>query len=168
MAIPRGPFEEDADQIQEFITQVVRELAPVGLQERAEATQIAALYVRRHRLLELGAEALACATRISTAEMLADLDDPFSVIADEPGTERSAFRALRSPAFEHLPRYEAQPEPGAGPVPGQIPAVAGRSAADARGSKGRSWTTRRPRGRPSTGARLSHGRRKGIPSLVAQ
>jgi len=95
VAIPRGPFEEDADQIQEFITQVVRELAPVGLQERAEATQIAALYVRRHRLLELEAEALACATRISTAEMLADLDDPFAAIADEPGTERSAVRALR-------------------------------------------------------------------------
>ena len=35
------------------------------------------------------------------------LDNPFSVIADEPGTERSAVRALRSPAFEHLPRYEA-------------------------------------------------------------
>ncbi len=86
---------------------MVRELAPVGLQERAEATQIAALYVRRHRLLELEAEALACATRISTAEMLADLDDPFFAIADEPGTERSAVRALRTPVFEHLPRYEA-------------------------------------------------------------
>ena len=35
------------------------------------------------------------------------LDNPFSVIADEPGTERSAVRALRSPVFEHLPRYEA-------------------------------------------------------------
>jgi len=107
VAIPRGPFAEDPDQIQEFLAQVVLELSPVGLQERAEATQIAALYVRRHRLLNLEAEALARATRISTAEISADLDDPFAVIADEPGTERSAVRALRSPVFEHLPRYEA-------------------------------------------------------------
>ncbi len=75
----------------------------MGPQERAEATQIAALYVRRHRLLALEAEALACATRIGTAEMLADLDDPFAAIADEPGTERSAVRALRSPVLNTSP-----------------------------------------------------------------
>src|SRR4051794_33284807 len=59
-----GPFADDAAEVQQFINAVVEELAPCGEIERAEALYIAGLLVRRHRLPELEAMALAHETRV--------------------------------------------------------------------------------------------------------
>ncbi len=59
----RGPFADNPAELQEFIEAVLAELAPVTAQERAEALNIVGLYVRRSRLVELEAMALAHATR---------------------------------------------------------------------------------------------------------
>ena len=58
-----GPFADNPGELQEFIQAVLAELAPVTARERAEALNIVGLYVRRSRLVELEAMALAHATR---------------------------------------------------------------------------------------------------------
>ncbi len=106
VVVLRGPFAEDPEEVQSFVAQVVAELDPGSLRERAEATYQAAIYVRLHRLLRLEAESLAHATRITPAEVAADLADPYTELnADVPGTEKAAARALNS--IDLLARYEA-------------------------------------------------------------
>lgn len=63
VGLEHGPFADDPADLQAFVEAVVAELAPSGAQERAEALNIAGLYVRRGRLVELEAMALAHATR---------------------------------------------------------------------------------------------------------
>ena len=63
VAVTRGPFAESVTDVQAFVDAVVEELQPVGPQEAAEALAIAGLHVRRRRLLELEAVALAGTTR---------------------------------------------------------------------------------------------------------
>jgi len=58
-----GPFADNPAELHEFIQAVLAELAPVTAQERADALNIVGLYVRRSRLVELEAMALAHATR---------------------------------------------------------------------------------------------------------
>ncbi len=60
-----GLFADNPTDLQEFIQAVLAELAPVTAQERAEALKIVGLSVRRRRLVELEAMALAHATRTS-------------------------------------------------------------------------------------------------------
>jgi hypothetical protein len=107
VAISRGPFAEDPGRVQSFIDQVVRDLEPVGVQEQAEATHIAALYVRLHRLLGLEAAAVTASTRATVSETLQDLADPYALLEDATGQERLAGRALSSELMDRLPRYEA-------------------------------------------------------------
>ncbi len=59
IAIPTGPFLEDAEEVQQFVEQIVAELDPQTVQEQAEALSIAGLYVRRRRLVEFETLALA-------------------------------------------------------------------------------------------------------------
>ena len=58
-----GPFADDAEDLQAFVHEVMEELAPRSAQERAEALNIVGLLVRRSRLEELEAMALAHGTR---------------------------------------------------------------------------------------------------------
>jgi len=83
---------------------VVEELQPVGPQEAAEALTIAALHVRRRRLLELEAVALAGTTRTKLLPA-AQPGGPPRVTYEEQ--ERAASRALNCDLFRQLPRYEA-------------------------------------------------------------
>lgn len=104
VAVTRGPFAESVTDVQEFVDAVVDELHPVGPQETAEALAIAGLHVRRRRLLELEAVALAGTTR---ARLLPAVEPggPPRVTYEEQ--ERAASRALDSDLFRQLPRYES-------------------------------------------------------------
>ncbi len=62
-----GPFADNPTELQEFIEAVLAELAPVTAGERAEALNIVGLYVRRSRLVELEAMALALAHATRTS-----------------------------------------------------------------------------------------------------
>ena len=98
-----GPFADDPAELQEFIQAVLAELAPVTARERAEALNIVGLYVRRSRLVELEAMALAHATRTS---MLPPTEPggPSRVIEDD--VMQAGASALGADLFDRLPRYE--------------------------------------------------------------
>lgn len=98
-----GPFADDATELQEFIEAVLAELAPVTAQERAEALNIVGLYVRRSRLVELEAMALAHATRTRTLPP-DEPGDPPRVAAED--LMRAGAMALGADLFDRLPRYE--------------------------------------------------------------
>lgn len=102
VAIPTGPFVEDAEQVQHFIEQVVAELDPQTAQEQAEALSIAGLYVRRQRLVEF--ETLALAR--STEARIVRTSEGSAMIA-QPELERAGAAALTSDLLDRLPRYEA-------------------------------------------------------------
>ena len=99
-----GPFADDAEDLQAFVHEVVEELAPRSAQERAEALNIVGLLVRRSRLVELEAMALAHGT-------LTPLLPPAGPGQPERVTEadlvRAGANALSSDLFERLPRYES-------------------------------------------------------------
>ncbi len=98
-----GPFADDPAELQEFIQAVLAELAPVTARERAEALNIVGLYVRRSRLVELEAMALAHATR---TRMLppAEPGGPARVIEED--LMLAGATALGADLFDRLPRYE--------------------------------------------------------------
>ncbi len=104
IAITRGPFAEDPAEVQAFVEEVVDELQPEGAQELAEALAIAGLHVRRRRLHELEAIALA-GTRRAPLLPPSEPGGP-SRIRDED-QERAAAQALACDLFQQLPRYEA-------------------------------------------------------------
>ncbi len=106
-AISRGAFAEDPEQIQGFVEEVVAELRPEGPQEVAEALAIAGLQVRRRRLPELEAIALAGTTR---TPRLPPTEPGGSFRITHEDQERAAAQALACDLFQQLPRYEA-PEP---------------------------------------------------------
>jgi hypothetical protein len=98
-----GPFADDAEDLQAFVEAVLSELQPCGEQERAEALHIAALYVRRSRLVELEALALAHGTRTN---MLPPAGPGRPPTVAESDLQRAGANALSSDLFERLPRYE--------------------------------------------------------------
>jgi hypothetical protein len=102
VAIPSGPFLEDAEEVQQFVEQVVAELDPQTAQEQAEALSIAGLYVRRRRLVEFETLALARSTEARIVRM----PEGPSVIT-QPELERAGAAALTSDLLDRLPRYEA-------------------------------------------------------------
>ena len=99
-----GPFADDAEDLQAFVHEVVEELAPRSAQERAEALNIAGLLVRRSRLVELEAMALAHGTRTPLLPP-AGLGQPERVT--EADLVRAGANALSSDLFDRLPRYES-------------------------------------------------------------
>ena len=98
-----GPFADDAEDLQAFVEAVLSELEPRSAQERAEALNIAGLYVRRGRLVELEAMALAHGTRAKTLPP-AGPGQPPRVAESE--LQLAGANALSSELFERLPRYE--------------------------------------------------------------
>jgi len=98
-----GPFADNPTELQEFIQAVLAELAPVTAQERAEALNIVGLYVRRSRLVELEAMALAHATRTS---MLPPAEPGGPPRMAEEDLMRAGATALGADLFDRLPRYE--------------------------------------------------------------
>lgn len=104
IAIARGPFVEDPEVIQDFVEAVVDELRPVGPQEVAEALAVAGLYVRRRRLAELEAIALAGTTRADLMPPAAPGEPSRITFRDQ---EQAASRALESDLLRQLPRYES-------------------------------------------------------------
>ncbi len=98
-----GPFADDAGELQEFIQAVLAELAPVTAQERAEALNIVGLYVRRSRLVELEAMALAHATR---TRLLPPAEPGGQPRVAEEDLMRAGATALGADLFDRLPRYE--------------------------------------------------------------
>lgn len=98
-----GPFADNPAELQEFIQAVLAELAPVTAQERAEALNIVGLYVRRSRLVELEAMALAHATRTT---MLPAAEPGGLPRVAETDLMRAGAEALGADLFERLPRYE--------------------------------------------------------------
>ena len=104
IAVLRGPFQEDPVEVQAFVEDVVTELDPVGPQELAEAIAIAGLYVRRRRLHELEAMALAGTTH---AELLPPAEPGGRHRITYASQERAAAQALTCDLLDRLPRYEA-------------------------------------------------------------
>ena len=98
-----GPFADNAAELQEFIEAVLTELAPVTARERAEALSIVGLYVRRGRLVELEAMALAHATR---TEMLPPAEPGGPARVAEKDLMRAGAMALGADLLDRLPRYE--------------------------------------------------------------
>ena len=98
-----GPFADNPTELQEFIQAVLAELAPVTARERAEALNIVGLYVRRSRLVELEAMALAHATRTS---MLPPAEPGGPPRMAEEDLMRAGATALGADLFDRLPRYE--------------------------------------------------------------
>ena len=98
-----GPFADDAVELQAFIRAVLEELDPGSAQEQAESLNIAGLLVRRARLVELEAMALAHGTR-SGLPPSGVPGQPGAVAEDE--VTRAAANALSSDLFDRLPRYE--------------------------------------------------------------
>lgn len=98
-----GPFADDAEDVQAFVQAVIEELQPGSAQERAEALNIAGLYVRRSRLVELEAMALAHATRTPLLPPVTP-GQPTRVAQDD--LTRAGANALSSDLFDRLPRYE--------------------------------------------------------------
>ncbi len=98
-----GPFADDAEELQAFVQAVVNELQPASAQEQAEALNIAGLYVRRSRLVELEALALAHATRTPLLPP-ARPGEPSRIVQDD--LTRAGSNALSSELFDRLPRYE--------------------------------------------------------------
>ncbi len=98
-----GPFADNAEELHDFIQAVMAELAPVTAQERAEALNIVGLYVRRSRLVELEAMALAHATR---TRMLPPAEPGGPPRVSEEDLMRAGAMALGADLFDRLPRYE--------------------------------------------------------------
>ncbi len=95
---------------------MLEELQPGSAQERAEALNIAGLYVRRARLVELEALALQHATRTGPSGLPGLLGEP-----TDRDRERAGARALTPGLFERLPRYEghlSESWPAASPATG--------------------------------------------------
>ena len=99
------PFADDPAELQAFVQAVLEELDPRGAQEQAEALNIAGLYVRRSRLVEL--EAMALALAHGTRKRLLSPEGPGmpARVAQDDLTEAGA-NALSSDLFDRLPRYE--------------------------------------------------------------
>ena len=108
MGLQHGPFADNPGELQEFIQAVLAELAPVTAQERAEALNIVGLYVRRSRLVELEAMALAHATR---TRMLPPAEPGGQPRVAETDLMRAGATALGADLFERLPRYEGHLNP---------------------------------------------------------
>lgn len=98
-----GAFADDAEDLQGFVQAVLEELAPVTVQERAEALNVAGLYVRRARLVELEALALSHGTRTPVYPPEAPGLPPR---VSESALAEAGANALSSDLFDKLPRYE--------------------------------------------------------------
>ena len=98
-----GPFADDPAELQAFVSAVLEELDPRGAQEQAEALNIAGLYVRRSRLVELESMALAHGTR--TRLLPPEAPGMPARVTQDDLTEAGA-NALSSDLFDRLPRYE--------------------------------------------------------------
>lgn len=98
-----GPFADDSEDLQGFVNDVLEELAPRSAQEHAEALNIIGLYVRRARLVELEAMALAHGTR---APLLPPARPGQPARVKENDLMRAGAEALSSDLFDKLPRYE--------------------------------------------------------------
>jgi hypothetical protein len=107
VSLSSGPFAEDELAVQSFIDRVVDDLAPATAQEQVEATRIAALHIRLHRLLGIEAAALSSSTRNTVGETIASLSDPYDHLDGRTPQEKLAARALDSSLLEKLPRYES-------------------------------------------------------------
>ncbi len=103
VGLQHGPFADNPAELQEFIQAVLAELAPVTAQERAEALNIVGLYVRRSRLVELEAMALAHAMR---TRMLPPAEPGGPPRVAEEDVMRAGATALGADLFDRLPRYE--------------------------------------------------------------
>lgn len=99
-----GPFKDDPEELHAFVQAVLAELAPVTAQEKAEALNIVGLYIRRSRLVELEAMALAHATR---TRMLPPAEPGGPPRVAEEELMRAGASALGANLFDRLPRYEA-------------------------------------------------------------
>lgn len=99
-----GPFKDNPEELQTFVNAIIAELAPRGPQEQAEALNIAGLYVRRGRLVELEALALAHGTN---AQMLPPEHPGMPERIVETELMRAGAEALSVDLFDRLPRYEA-------------------------------------------------------------
>ncbi len=134
VGLQHGPFADDPDELAEFIQAVLEELQPGSAQERAEALNIAGLYVRRARLVELEALALQHATRTAPAGLPALLGEPTA-------RERAGARALalRPPqgSFAREGTSRATPVPVA---PVNRPVSAYCSVGLSRWTRPSSWT----------------------------
>jgi len=103
VAVRYGPFVEDAAQVQAFVEAVVAELDPRTTLELAEVQHLAGLYLRRSRLVELEALALA---HNSQAEVLPPAGPGRPSRITEPELQRAGSQALSGEFFDRLPRYE--------------------------------------------------------------
>lgn len=103
VGLNHGPFADDSAELHGFINDVITELAPQTAQERAEALNIAGLYVRRSRLVELEALALAETTRVRVLPP-AEPGGPERML--ESDVIRAGANALEANLFDRLPRYE--------------------------------------------------------------
>jgi len=104
LAVPRGPFVEDPAAVTKFCRTIVAELQPATPLEVAEAQTIAGLVLRRARVGQLEALALAVATRAPMLPPEAPGLPKRIVMGD---LEDAAAGALSSQLLQQLPRYEA-------------------------------------------------------------
>ena len=98
-----GPFADNPAELQAFVQAVLEELDPRGAQEQAEALNIAGLYVRRSRLVELEAMALAHGTR---TRLLPPEGPGMPARVTQDDLTEAGANALSSDLFDRLPRYE--------------------------------------------------------------
>jgi hypothetical protein len=98
-----GPFADNAEDLQAFVDEMIVELAPGTTQEHAEALNIIGLYVRRGRLVELEAMAIAHATR---SAMLPPEGPGLPPRIMQRDLTQAGANALSADLFERLPRYE--------------------------------------------------------------
>ena len=99
-----GPFKNNSEELHDFINDVITELSPQTAQERAEALNIVGLYVRRSRLVELEALALAETTKVKVLPP-AEPGGPERML--ETDLMKAGANALDAKLFDRLPRYEA-------------------------------------------------------------
>jgi len=104
VGLQHGPFADDPSDLGAFVHDLLAELGPQTAQERAEALHIAGLYVRRSRLVELEATALAHNTCVP---MISPPGRGRSAEAAQEDVMRAGANALNSNLFDQLPRYEA-------------------------------------------------------------
>ncbi len=103
VAVRFGPFVEDAEGVQAFVDAVVAELGPRTTLELAEALNLAGLFLRRGRLVELESLALAHNTQ---AKVMAPVGPGMPSRIGEVELQRAGSEALSGDFFERLPRYE--------------------------------------------------------------
>lgn len=103
VGLQTGPFLEKAEHLEAFAKDLLAELDPRSVLERTEALNIVALLVRRRRLVEFEALALAHSTRTNTLPPEAP-GMPQRIL--ERDLALAGANALNLDLFGVLPRYE--------------------------------------------------------------